>query len=96
MRACQALVLLTSVLLAGMAQAALPPQYQNTHDLDAMVAFIKANPAVAGTLRSIDMETYTIHYGKDCRAVFGRKKVPENMPGPAGALVFKSSTCKID
>ena len=41
--------------------AALPPQYQNAKDLDVMVEYVKAHPAVAAAIRSIDMQNYVIH-----------------------------------
>ena len=80
------------------AAAVLPPQYQNMNDLDAMVDFIKAHPQVAATLRSIDLEEYTIHFGEGCTAEFGRKTTqhPLGWVGPANPLEFQKSNCPVD
>jgi hypothetical protein len=75
--------------------AALPPQYQNIKDVEVMVNYVKANPDVAGTLKSIDLENKTINYGKDCQVSFERKPStkPVAMVGPAEPLQFKAKTC---
>ncbi len=80
------------------AWAALPPQYQNANDLDAMVAFVKKHPRVAGSLKSIDMRQYVVHFDADCKAEFGRQKIdrPLGWVGPAAPLVFLQSNCKLD
>lgn len=86
--------------LAGAAQAALAPQYQNPKDLAVMVDFVHAHPQVMAQLRSIDLEHFTVHYGwdKECRAVFGREKQehPPGWVGPQAPLVFISATCPVD
>ncbi|MBE9240892.1 hypothetical protein [Synechocystis salina] len=75
--------------------AALPPQYQNIKDLEVMVNYVKENPDVAATLKSIDLANQTINYGQDCQIRFERK--PSNNPpgwvGPAEPLQFKAVNC---
>jgi len=80
------------------AQAALPPDAQNSDDLDAMIAFVHENPTVLRTLRVIDVENLSVHWGEDCTAYFGRnaKENAEPMPGPLPPLVFDHATCPID
>ncbi|WP_300668445.1 hypothetical protein [Desulfoluna sp.] len=80
---------------SGTAMAALPPQYQNANDLDVMVAYIKAHPEVAARLKSIDLKSYTIHFGEGGSVIFGRKKrvKPFGWVGPAAPLEFKKRTC---
>ena len=85
-------------ILFGVVQsalAALPPQYQNTKDLDVMVGYIESHPEVASTLESIDFLKYTVNFGDGCKAVFGRKATtkPPGWVGPADPLEFKESTC---
>ncbi len=75
--------------------AALPPQYQNAKDLDAMAAFIKQHDWVMANLKSIDLETKTVHFGTDCRIEFVRE-YELDQPGPAAPLVFKESTCPLE
>ena len=48
-------LLLSLPLLASPARAALPPQYQNAKDLDALVAFVKAHHRVIASLEGIDL-----------------------------------------
>lgn len=90
--------LMPLLLLATTSEAALPPQYQNAKDLDVMVTFVHQRPRVMSSLRSIDFQSYTIHFGKDCQAVFGRASTPKppGWAGPADPLEFKSSTCPVD
>ena len=75
--------------------AALPPQYQNVKDLEVMVNYVKANPDVAATLKSIDLENQTVNYGKNCQATFERKPTtkPMGWVGPAEPLQFKAANC---
>lgn len=79
------------------AMAALPPRYQNMKDLDVMVEFIKRNETVASTLSLIDVGSYTVYFGEDCQAIFGREARPKppGWVGPADPLVFKRSNCEI-
>lgn len=85
------------LLTAQTALAALPPRYQNVKDLDVMVEFIKRNETVASTLSLIDVDSYTVYFGEDCQAVFGREARPKppGWVGPADPLVFKRSNCEI-
>jgi len=78
--------------------AALPPQYQNTKDLDVMVDFVKSHPKVAATIREISVTDRTVKFGAGCKAIFVRKasSKPAGMVGPAEPLVFKRSTCPLD
>jgi len=78
--------------------AALPPRVQNQKDMDVMQAFIKSHKKVSSTFQSINTYAKEVYFGKECVAKFGRKKV-FHLPGwvgPASALEFKSSNCKID
>lgn len=86
------------LLFAQPAIAVLPPQYQNMNDLNAMVNFIKGHPQVAATLRSIDLDGYTVHFGDGCKAEFERKtsQNPPDWVGPANPLEFKKSNCSVD
>ena len=85
-----------SLVLVQSAFAALPPQYQNAKDLDVMVSYVKQHTRVAQAIKSIDMQSYVIHFGADCRVQFARAASQDNRPGPAGALEFKSVNCPID
>ncbi|MFZ5774235.1 MAG: hypothetical protein ACOY3Z_01950 [Thermodesulfobacteriota bacterium] len=91
-------LLLALLLAPGITYAALPPQYQNTKDLDVIVEFIKQHERILATLESIDFENYTVHYSNGCVATFERKGLPKppGWVGPADPLVFKKSTCPID
>ncbi|MEN8218607.1 MAG: hypothetical protein ABFS56_20010 [Pseudomonadota bacterium] len=91
------LLLLIVLSYAQLAYAVLPPQYQNTNDLDVMVEFIEKHPQVSSTLRSIDFADYIIYFGNDCKAVFGRKSTvkPQGWVGPAAPLEFLNSNCDI-
>ena len=78
--------------------AALPPEVQSRKDLDVMMHFVHQHPEVSSTLKSINVLNYTIDFGVDCKAEFGRKfvfKLP-GWVGPADPLEFKSSNCPID
>ena len=87
-------IILMSLLMTSV-QAALPPSYQNTKDLDVMVGFIKSHPEVAERLRNIDLDRYIIHYGDDCKAEFIRQMIdrPDGWVGPAEPLELKSNGC---
>jgi len=78
--------------------AALPPRFQNMNDLDVMVEYIRVHPTIASTLKSIDLQEYTVYFGDGCKAVFGRKSVMrrQGWVGPAPPLEFKSSNCPVD
>ena len=82
-------------LLPLTALAALPPQYRMQEDLSTLVKYVSNHENVAATLKSIDMTTFTIHYGKDCWVKFGRKDVfrPPGWVGPAPDLEVKASKC---
>jgi hypothetical protein len=49
-------------------------------------------------LHSIDLPSYTIHYGNGCKAVFERVLLdrPSGWTGPAGPLEFSHSSCDAD
>lgn len=91
------IALLVTLSAAQYASAALPPQYQNMKDLGVMMGYIKAHPKVSSTLKSINLLEYTIYFGNDCKAVFGRKTVerPDKWVGPAALLEFKRSNCPV-
>lgn len=84
------------LLVSQITYAALPPRYQNAKDLDVMVGFVKEHPLILSSLKSIDFEYHTIHYGNGCTAIFGREQIqkPQGWVGPADPLEFKKSTCK--
>ena len=90
-------MLLFAILFIPLAaQAALPPAAQNSTDLRELVAFVEQHRKVVETLKLIDFQNYTIHFGEDCRAVFGRDKPKSNAPGPAPRLVFQHTNCELD
>lgn len=91
-------VLMSTLLFAAASDAALPPQYQNAKDLDAMVAYVKQRPRVMSSLKSLDLQNYTVQFGNNCQIVFGRASTPKppGWAGPADPLEFKSSTCPVD
>ncbi|MBS0212537.1 MAG: hypothetical protein JSR26_05045 [Proteobacteria bacterium] len=91
-----AAVLLASI--SGPVFAALPPQFQNAKDLDAMVAFIKQHDRVAGELKSIDVQRRIVYYGDNCQAQFTRQVVehPRGWVGPAAPLVYDHSNCPLE
>ena len=93
----RAFLLLIVFVCVQSAGAALPPQYQNVKDLDVMVEFIEAHPTVASTLKSIDLQEYTVYFGNGCKAVFGRKRrvKPPGWVGPAAPLEFKHCNCPV-
>ena len=84
------------ILLSTSAQAALPPLYQNNKDFDVMVDWVRAHPQVMESLRRIDFETYTVHFGRDCEAIFTREPQKDAVPGPAPPLRFDNATCPVD
>lgn len=88
-------LLAAGLTCVAIANAALPPRYQNMKDLDFMVEYVRQHPEVAAGLRSIDLGELTIHYGHDCKAVFGREATPkpQGWVGPADPLELKSSGC---
>ena len=91
-------VVLSLILGSAVLMAALPPQHQNIKDLDALVAFVKAHPKVAATIREIDVMNRTIRFGAGCKATFVRKASmkPSGMVGPAEPLELKRTTCPLD
>ena len=78
-----------------MAQAALPPKFQNEKDLDVMLSYVKSHPDVLSSLQAIDLGILTIYYGDGCSAEFTRKIVdrPAGWVGPAEPLVLKKNFC---
>ena len=92
------LLLISLLFVSQMTCAALPPKYQNMKDLNVIIEFIKRHELVLETLVTIDFKSYTVHYGKSCKAIFGRKHVPkpEGWVGPEDPLEFKHSNCEID
>jgi hypothetical protein len=94
-------VIVLILMAAGVvsaSNAALPPRYQNVKDLAVMVAFVRSHPLVASSLKSVDLDTYTVHYKGNCKAVFGRKARirPPGWVGPAAPLEFKRSNCPVE
>ena len=90
--------ILVLLLFSNLIVAALPPQVQESKDLDVMTSFVKIHPKVSSSLISINIYTKEVHYGDGCIAKFGRK-FSFHLPGwvgPAAELEFKSSSCTID
>jgi hypothetical protein len=90
-----------TVLLFALAlpvQAALPPQYQNRRDLEVMLAFIQQHPRVEAGLNSIDLDTFTVRYERECIATFIRdvQPKPQGWVGPMDPIIFKGSSCALD
>lgn len=75
---------------------ALPPRYQNVKDLKVMVDFIYEHPKVAGRLKSIDLQTLTIHCSNNGEIKFGRRRRERRGPGPAAPLEFREANCEIE
>ena len=92
------LIALLAAAFWNLAMAALPPQYQNANDLNALVAFVKKYPRVAGTIKSIDVQNHVVYFDVDCKAEFARQKIdrPPGWAGPAAPLEFVRSNCKLD
>jgi len=90
--------LLTILSVIEIANAALPPQYQNMKDLDVMVGYVRKHPSISAQLKSINLRERAIYYGNNCKALFGRKSStkPPGWVGPAEDLEFKSSNCSVD
>ena len=89
---------LMGLLVVVTAGAALPPQFQNSQDLDVMVEFVKKHALVMTSLRSVDVQKLVVNFGTDCQVEFRRASTPKlpDRPGPQGALEFKTSTCPVD
>ena len=89
---------LMGLMVVVAARAALPPQFQNAKDLDVMVEFVKKHALVMSSLRSVEVQRLVVNFGTDCQVVFGRVSTPKqpDLPGPQGALEFKTSTCPVD
>ena len=80
---------------SSLSQAALPPQHQNSNDLNAMLSYIQVNPVVMSGLQAIDLVSRTVFYGEGCTAVFERLVIekPVGWTGPADPLVIKQDSC---
>ena len=92
------IIALYLVVLSQVSFAALPPEFQNEKDLNAMVQYINKYSKVISTLQQIDFKTKTVYFGANCWLKFTRKKQhkPQSWVGPAAPLVFLKSNCKID
>lgn len=85
-----------SVVLSPLSSmAALAPEYQNERDFEVLINFVKSHEEVLATLRSIDFDNFTVHFGNNCEALFARGVTlrPPGWVGPAAPLELKSSTC---
>jgi hypothetical protein len=89
-------LLLCLPLAADPVSAALPPQYQNARDLDALVAFVKAHHRVIASLEGIDLSEQRVRFGNGCEARFERAPLPPGMVGPARPLTLQSANCPLD
>ena len=89
------LLISTAVFAVSTVQAALPPQHQNANDLNALLSYVKASPAIMSQLQAIDLISKTVFYGDGCTAVFERLVIekPEGWVGPADPLVIKKDSC---
>lgn len=90
--------LLLLILCSTLMYAALPPQYQERKDSDALYDYVENNPKVKRTLKDINTFEYTIEYGNSCIIYFQRKK-EFHLPGwvgPAADLIFKEDTCAVE
>lgn len=88
--------LVVAALCCGsLVQAALPPQHQNSNDLEAMLSYVKASPKIMSSLQAIDLISHTVFYGEGCTAVFERLVIekPAGWVGPADPLVIKDDGC---
>lgn len=86
--------LLCLLVFYGSAQAALAPIHQNPKDLAVMIAFVQQHPAVMQSLKSIHLDTFSVRFGNECVARFGRVSA-STIPGPAPQLEYKSSNCAL-
>lgn len=85
------------------AHSALPPQFQNSLDLDTMVSFVKKHPTVLQGIEQIDVAQQKVIYfssnetgRKRCVITFVRKShLKKDADGPVGKFMFGSSTCDI-
>jgi len=90
------------LLFSQQLSAALAPNVQDNKDLKVMKNFVKAHAIVKASLKSIDLRTYTIFFADDCEVKFTRVKnytdeeAARGWVGPAGPLVFDSSTCDLE
>jgi len=86
-------------IVSGNAQSALSPGALGARDLDTMLSFIRAHQKVADSLKLIDMVSYTVVFGSDCKVQFVREKPciwEFSRPGPQPNIKFDSSTCPLD
>lgn len=94
--------LIIILLLPQLANAALAPDIQDKKDLKVMKNFVKAHAIIEVSLKSIDLQTYTIYFADDCEVKFTRVKnytdedIAMGWAGPAGPLVFSSSNCNLN
>lgn len=91
----RSLVACALAVLCGWVGAALPPQHHNARDLEVMIAFARAHPAVMASLRAIDLRERQVLFGQDCIARFEREPVERPMPGPGPRLRFAQANCPI-
>jgi hypothetical protein len=64
-------------LIAALTLPSMAPQYQNAKDLDFIVAYIRQHAAVVSTLRLIDMQNYSVHFGAQCIVQFQRGELKQ-------------------
>lgn len=94
--------LLILLLYCQQINAALAPAVQDNKDMKTMKQFVKAHAIIETSLKSIDLQTYTIYFADDCEVKFTRVKnhtdeeEARGWIGPAGPLVFDSSTCDLE
>jgi hypothetical protein len=82
--------LIIILLLPQLVNAALAPDIQDKKDLNLMENFVEAHAIIKTSLKSIDLQTYTIYFADDCEAKFIRAKndtdeeLKKGWVGPAG------------
>ena len=58
------LILFMAAMISVSGFSALPPQYQNANDLDAMLGFAKSDDRIMSGLVSISLNPYAVTYIK--------------------------------
>ena len=88
------IALLFIAALGQQAHAALAPEVQRSLDLTVMYEYVKGHKIVLKSLRLIDLQDNTVHFGSDCKVLFDRPASPYRI-GPLEKLKFKDATCPV-
>jgi len=86
------------LLQAGVAQAALAPEYQNDRDMKAMIQYVHENVHRMSGIMEIHFQPYYVKWledGKECVTTFerGHANHPIEWVGPAELLVPGETEC---